>query len=205
MNFFRNIPTVLLLLLLLSAATATAMETALVANDWTGYCDDIDLTVNKIIGSYWTGVAPIYYDCDVTLFIKQSAGNVVYEGNVDTDTTTWLPGKSSVETTITIPDSLNNGEYTLFVSMKTSDSNAQTINLAMADRDEEGLYKLYSFNVVDEKTVVEATDAESTQITENKDAKKSSNVALIATISGVAVLAILAAVFVILKKKGSKK
>lgn len=150
------------------------------------------------------GVAPIYYDCDVTLFIKDSEGKVVYEGSVDTDTTTWLPGKSSVESTIAIPDSLNNGEYTLFVSMKTSDSNAQTISLAMADKDEEGLYKLYSFNVVDEKTVVSETDAESAQITENKDAKKS-NVALIATISAVAVLAIVAAVFVILKKKGSKK
>ena len=148
------------------------------------------------------GVAPIYYDCDVTLYIKDNAGNVVYEGAVDTDTRTWLPGKSSVESEIVIPDSLSNGEYTLFVSMKTSDSNAQAINLAMADRDEEGLYKLYSFNVVDEKTVVESEEA--VENTENTETKKS-NTALIAAISGVAVLAILALVFVFLRKKGSKK
>ena len=93
------------------------------------------------------GVAPIYYNCPVTLILKDGSGKVVYEQAQDFDTTTWLPGRSTVNASIKVPADIAAGEYTLAVKMTTADSRQDVIRLAMEGEQSDGSYDLYTITV----------------------------------------------------------
>lgn len=102
----------------------------------------ITLTINN------SGVAPLYYDCPVTLFVRScETGDVVYEKQLETDTREWLPGRTTVNTSVTLPSDLSPAEYTFFIKMETGDSMHQNIELAMDDKAEDGSCRLYSFSL----------------------------------------------------------
>ena len=104
---------------------------------------------NNALSITWnnTGVAPIYYNCPVTLILKDTAGNTAYEQVQDFDTTAWLPGRSTVTASLDIPASLAEGEYTLAVKMTTADSRQDVIYLAMEGGQADGSYDLYKVTV----------------------------------------------------------
>ncbi|MBO4415480.1 MAG: DUF4832 domain-containing protein [Lachnospiraceae bacterium] len=104
---------------------------------------------NNVLSITWnnTGVAPIYYNCPVTLSLKDAGGNVVYEQVQDFDTTKWLPGRSTVEASLNVPSDIAEGEYTLSVKMTTADSRKDIIYLTMEGGQADGSYDLYKVAV----------------------------------------------------------
>lgn len=96
-----------------------------------------------------SGVAPIYYNCPVTLSFKDASGSVVYEQVLDTDTTTWQPGRTTVKAHVDLPKDMVVGEYSMAVKMTTADANAQIIQLAMEGKNEDGSYELCNINVTE--------------------------------------------------------
>ncbi|MCR5719845.1 MAG: DUF4832 domain-containing protein [Lachnospiraceae bacterium] len=117
---------------------------------------DLALTWNN------SGVAPIYYNCPVTVYLVNSDGESVASAICDGDTTEWLPGRSSCSASLEIPADLKEGEYTLAVKMVTGDDNAQAISLAMEGQAEDGGYVLYPVNVSSNEEEV-AEPAESSE------------------------------------------
>ncbi len=103
-----------------------------------------------------SGVAPIYYNCPVTLMLKNASG-VAYEQQLDVDTTTWQPGRTTVKVPVTVPADLAKGEYTLAIKMTTGDANAQIIKLAMVGEAADGSYDLYTINVGEGQAEAEPT------------------------------------------------
>ncbi|MCR5279897.1 MAG: DUF4832 domain-containing protein [Lachnospiraceae bacterium] len=121
------------------------------------------------------GVAPIYYNCPVTLSLKNGGGETVYEALQDFDTTTWLPGRSSVKAVLDIPSDLPDGDYTLSVKMTTADDRHDVIRLSMEGEKEDGSYDIYTISVSKASETVTETRAEikettetSVSVTENK-------------------------------------
>ncbi len=103
---------------------------------------DLDLTwINY-------GVAPIYYNCPVTLILRDVLGNIVYEEVQEgLDTTEWQPGKKTVQTVLHVPADITEEEYTLCVRMNTGDSRNDIVWLANRERWEDGSCELYKINV----------------------------------------------------------
>ncbi|MBE5856669.1 MAG: DUF4832 domain-containing protein [Lachnospiraceae bacterium] len=156
-----------------------------------------------------SGVAPIYYNCPVSLILKDASGNAVYEQVIDTDTTKWLPGRTNVKAEFNIPADVALGEYTLAVKMVTPDALAQTINLAMENGNKDGSYDLYKLTVNEgtveetvestEETTEEPTPAETASV----DTTKTNATGYV--IGGGVVAACIAAVAVLRSKKRGKK
>ena len=121
-----------------------------------------------------SGVAPIYYNCPVTLLLKDNAGNTVFEQVQEFDTTTWLPGRSSVKAELNLPADIPAGEYTLAVKMTTADSRADVIYLAMEGACADGSYDIYSISVGDE--VTEVADNSETSASDAKEDEKQTQV-----------------------------
>ncbi len=153
------------------------------------------------------GVAPIYYNCPLTLLLKDAEGKTVYEQNADTDTTKWLPGRTTVNITFHVPDDIVSGEYTLAVKMVSADAEPETIKLAMEGEKEDGSYDLYGLTVSDElqsaESPAEETPAEGPKQAENKASNKKTGVIL--GIVGAVIAGCGAAGFIVWKKKRGKK
>ncbi len=121
---------------------------------------------NNTLSITWNnyGVAPVYYNCPVTLILKDQSGAAVYEQVQDFDTTTWLPGRSSVTAELDIPADLPEGEYTLSVKMTTADSRKDIIYLATEGLQADGSYDLYKIMAGGaEAASLEDNDSEDTQ------------------------------------------
>lgn len=121
-----------------------------------------DVTIKMVWNN--SGVAPIYYNCPVTLMLVDAAGNVAYEKQLSANPTEWQPGRTTVEEVLSIPADLAEGTYSLQVKMNAADENAETIYLAMQGLTENDSYELYSVNVA-KASVQEPTteDAEKTE------------------------------------------
>ena len=156
-----------------------------------------------------SGVAPIYYNCPVSLILKDASGKVAYEQVIDTDTTKWLPGRTNVKAEFNIPADVALGEYTLAVKMVTPDEQAQVINLAMENGNEDGSYDLYKLTV-NEGTIEESATAteetgEEAAPTETASVETTKTSATGYVIGGGVVAACIAAVAVLRTKKRGKK
>ena len=182
----------------------------------------LDVTWNN------SGVAPIYYNCPVTFMLKDGSGKVVYEQTQDFDTTTWLPGRSTVKAKLNVPASLAEGEYTLSVRMNTGDSRAQVIYLAMENGQPDASYDIYSISVSKapkaeptatpaptseikentntSETVVTpaATSAPVTKAPETDDSKKTANSSTPWILGGIGALAVIAVLSIFLIRKRGK-
>ncbi len=157
-----------------------------------------------------SGVAPIYYNCPVTLSLKDEAGNTVYEEVQDFDTTKWLPGRSSETGHLSIPNDIKEGSYTLTVKMNTADIRADIIHLANEGEEADGSITLYVVDVKhnDEKTdkPEQTKEPEEVKPVENiedtPDEKGNVNKAAVGGVAAGA--ALLTAGAVLLKKRGRK-
>ncbi len=158
-----------------------------------------------------SGVAPVYYNCPVTFRLLDENGETVYAQEQDFDTTTWMPGRTTVKANIHVPSDLENGTYTLNVSMATADERGDVIHLSMEGEKEDGSYDLYSVPVSDkpdttEEETTEATEAAAeteTTIAAEETTKQNQNGWK--WILGVGALVILAALAGIsFKKRGTK-
>lgn len=105
-----------------------------------------------------SGVAPIYYNCPVTLSLVDADGNVAYEQAVDCDTREWQSGRTTVNAVLNIPADLAEGSYDLQVAMNAADPGMETIFLAMEGVNESGRYNLYTVSV--DKNAVTEKDIE---------------------------------------------
>ncbi len=161
------------------------------------------------------GVAPVYYNCPVTLMLKDAAGNAVYEQIQDFDTTTWLPGRTSVTGSVKVPADLSPGTYTLSLKMTTPDDREDVIHLATEGENADGSYDLYTVEVTEQEDEslaetatdsAEDTDAEEAEdsITEETTVEETKQTgAPVPVIAAVVLLAGGAAAFT-LKKRGNK-
>ena len=104
-----------------------------------------------------SGVAPIYYNCPVTLMLVDAEGNVAFEHQLAANTTEWQAGRTTVEEKLVIPADVAEGTYTLQVRMNAADEKAELIQLAMEGKTESGSYELYPVTVAAQsETEVEA-------------------------------------------------
>ena len=147
------------------------------------------------------GVAPIYYNCPVTLQLVDDAGTVVASSVVDADTTTWLPGHTEVDGALEIPADVAPGDYQLAVQMFTQDD--RVVNLAMEGETCDGNYLLYPVTVkaADPTATTEASEQTepSEEITED-----SKGFPVVPVVGGAAAVVLIAAGVVVLVKKRKK-
>lgn len=172
--------------------------------DLTQGVNDVEMTWNN------SGVAPIYYNCPVYLVLKDDAGNTVYEKEVEADTTTWLPGRTTLKTTFGIPKDVQTGEYMLAVKMTTPDERGEIIKLAMENGNDDGTYDLYKVTLTEGEGIAEevkspektetAGEAETAEKTESGDTAKRT-VGVLALVACLAAGAITART---LQKRGKK-
>lgn len=95
----------------------------------------ISLTVNN------KGVAPFYFDWPVVLSLVDAQGNTAARINTDFDVKSWLPGRTVLNTEITVPG-LIPGNYTLCISIDDPDTGNPGIDFANTGRRENGSYTL---------------------------------------------------------------
>ncbi|MBE5854157.1 MAG: DUF4832 domain-containing protein [Lachnospiraceae bacterium] len=144
------------------------------------------------------GVAPIYYNCPVTLQLVDDAGAVVASGVVDADTTTWLPGHTEVDGALEIPADVAPGDYQLAVQMFTQDD--RVVNLAMEGETCDGNYLLYPVTVKAADPTAETVETEATEPSEEitEDGK---SIPVVPIACGAAAVVIAAGVVVLVKKR----
>ncbi|MBQ3793053.1 MAG: DUF4832 domain-containing protein, partial [Lachnospiraceae bacterium] len=147
------------------------------------------------------GVAPIYYNCPVTLQLVDDAGTVVASSVVDADTTTWLPGHTEVDGALEIPADVAPGDYQLAVQMFTQDD--RVVNLAMEGETCDGNYLLYPVTVKAADPTAETVETEATEPSEEitEDGK---GFPVVPVVGGVVAVVVIAAGVVVLVKKRKK-
>lgn len=161
-----------------------------------------------------SGVAPVYYNCPVTLMLVDPDGNAAYEQVLDTDTREWLPGRTTVDVELNIPEGIAEGTYQLAVKMNTADSMAETIYLAMEGYTEGGSYTLYPVTVTksagdiaNSETAEEISEnndsdvKDSASVTEEDNEEVSNSTRTVIIIIGLAAVAVIIAAVVLKKKK----
>lgn len=164
-----------------------------------GNAEEIEIAIQN------NGVAPVYYNCPVTLSLVDNNSNTVASNVIDCNTTEWLPGRSTVKALFNVPSDIADGEYSLYISMTTGDGLERPVFFANEGNDEEGRLFLYKVNVAEgEKSEVmaepENTDTE-VQTVEPESEK--SYLAIILTV--VAILAIAGTIFTVLAIRKKKK
>ena len=176
------------------------------------------------------GVAPIYYNCDISLQLRDVLGNVCYEEKQEgLDMTTWLPGRTTTDMKLNIPADLTAEDYTVCVKINTSDSRHDIVWLANRERWDDGSYELCTVPAgpakaeepesTPEPTPVEtkedtgksetsanteATSAPTQAPADEKTAEKSKTNPIIWIVGGVGAAALITAAIFLLKKRGAK-
>ena len=161
-----------------------------------------DVTIKMVWNN--SGVAPIYYNCPVTLMLVDTAGNAIYEKQLSCNVTEWQPGRTTVEEVLSLPKNLKEGTYSLQVKMNTADENAETVYLAMEGLTENGSYELYSVNV-SKKVVQNTSDDAKAEDTANENANNGGNVWKVVLPVVIAVVVIAAVAVIIIKVRKNKK
>ncbi|MBO4902395.1 MAG: DUF4832 domain-containing protein [Lachnospiraceae bacterium] len=156
-----------------------------------------------------TGVAPIYYNCPLSLLLKDASGNIVYEQIVDTDTTKWLPGRTKVNASLELPADVPAGTYTLAVRMVTDDARKDVIRLAIENEAADGSYDLYSLQVAAAAKPAGTTEqVETDEPEQQKDAgtveEKNKSHALYWILGAAGAAGIAAAAVILIRKRGKK-
>ena len=94
------------------------------------------------------GVAPVYnaYNLAIHLvFKKNTAKNFTI--STDANVKKWLPGNTSVNTVIPIPDKVEPGEYDIEIGIVAQATKKPAIQLAIQGKTEEGWYKMGKINI----------------------------------------------------------
>ena len=93
------------------------------------------------------GVAPFYYEWPIEFSLIDSNGKVAWTQLVEGDITNWMPGRTSVNTILTVPSSVKAGNYTLAIAIADKDTDEPAMNLAIEGGREDGRYPLYTVSV----------------------------------------------------------
>lgn len=95
------------------------------------------------------GVAPMYFAWPLKLGLVDLAGNLSLEVTADVDIRTWLPGRSSVASTLELPPDLPVGTYTLVASIHDPVTDNPGLDLAILGRRSDGRYNLSQVEISD--------------------------------------------------------
>lgn len=96
----------------------------------------IELTIEN------KGVAPFYYDWPLELSLADKNSNIVFKTALSESISSWLPGIKIVNGSIDIPLELNDGKYSLCISILNPANNEPSIDLAIENRRTDGRYIL---------------------------------------------------------------
>ncbi len=91
------------------------------------------------------GVAPFYLDWPLKFALANANGDIVSStitGMDGIDIREWLPGRTAETATLTIPQNVSAGNYTLLVSIVDPDTGQPAIRLAIDQRRNDGWYAL---------------------------------------------------------------
>ncbi|WP_042461027.1 DUF4832 domain-containing protein [Neobacillus dielmonensis] len=89
-----------------------------------------------------SGVAPFYFPWPLELSLTDVKGKIVYKENTNIDIRKWLPGKNSAQATITIPSSLDGGDYHLCAAIINPETQKPGIQLEMSGIRSDGRYDI---------------------------------------------------------------
>jgi hypothetical protein len=105
------------------------------------------------------GVAPMYYDWPIELSLVDNQGAVVYKKELTgTDIRNILPGRTTIQSSISIPSDLN-GNYKLCVAIIDPDSQQPGIDLAIEGKRPDGRYELGVINITKSSQSTPAPEA----------------------------------------------
>ena len=86
------------------------------------------------------GVAPIYKNYPIELYLVDSLQNVVFTKRLDRDLRTWLPGAHSLDVTMNVPRTLKTGKYAIGIAMVDASSRKPAIRFPMNAAETNGIY-----------------------------------------------------------------
>jgi Domain of unknown function (DUF4832)/Beta-galactosidase len=103
--------------------------------------------------SWWDnkGVAPCYRKFPLALRIRNAACAEILL--TDANITTWLPGDSLFDGSVTVPSTLASGDYELDLGILDPQSKAPKVNLAIEGREADGWFRLGSIKVEGQTSV----------------------------------------------------
>jgi hypothetical protein len=94
------------------------------------------------------GVAPPYRDNTIAFRITHEGSGEISVFPTETSIQGWLPGETEVVESLTMPESLNPGQYKLEIGIVDGSIGAPSVRLAIEGRAEDGWYPLSQFEVV---------------------------------------------------------
>ncbi len=104
-----------------------------------------DIPINFVVNN--EGVAPFYYQWPLEFSLIDAEGNVAYKKTVSGGITSWMPGRTSVDTKLFVSNGVPAGEYTLAIAIADKDSEEPAIRLAMQGGRDDLRYPLYTINL----------------------------------------------------------
>jgi hypothetical protein len=101
------------------------------------------------LSMHWAnvGVAPIYRRFNVTLQLRDSAGDPVLTSTVPADLRDWLPGNYTVPATLDLPAGLAPGDYTLHLALLDPTHQRPPLHLAIDAPERDGWYTLTTLSL----------------------------------------------------------
>ena len=107
------------------------------------YPDSLTKESAETVNMTWNnaGTAPFYYDWIVAIALI-SGSEIVYTEQTDIDIRDWQSGDYVENTSITVPNEVDAGTYSLRIAILDPDTDEPGIELAMADGDEDLWYTI---------------------------------------------------------------
>jgi hypothetical protein len=94
-----------------------------------------------------TGVAPIYKNYPMELYLIDSLQNVIVTKRLDLDLRTWLPGAHSIDATMQVAQSLKVGNYRIGVALVDSSTKRPAIRFPINAPDRNGIFYVSELSV----------------------------------------------------------
>ena len=94
------------------------------------------------------GAAPFYFNWPLELSLSTSNNNIVLKSNTSEDIRTWLPGVKNTTLSLSIPQNLAAGNYSLNIAIIDPESDVPGIDFANTGRRADGRYALGQVTVV---------------------------------------------------------
>ncbi|MBN2290418.1 MAG: DUF4832 domain-containing protein [Candidatus Glassbacteria bacterium] len=96
------------------------------------------------VGMDWenVGVAPCYYAYPLAFQFRDPATGETWQAVTDADITGWMPGETSYNPVITVPENIPPGEYELGIAMLEPSTGEPRIKLAIQGLAGDGWYRL---------------------------------------------------------------
>lgn len=88
------------------------------------------------------GSAPFYFKWPLELSLADSTGRIVRRITTNDDIRTWLPGTTTINNTVAIPNNLSEGTYTLCVAIIDPETGNPGIDIAITGKRSDGRYSI---------------------------------------------------------------